>query len=147
MNNTKRNKSIQSDTMYNATYIALILLSIMLLGCATNKEPSIERWYCYATHDWKANKVLNESLRGKSKVYLTRPKERNLTSSPGTISVAGVTYDASYELRGTARVRFYSNQDREYAFMILLNGQGSSAIQKVDGSFDTIDANLMCESD
>ena len=128
------------------------VLFILLSGCVVedyirpNDESLTERWWCYTTLDWKLNLATYRSLRGKSKVRLSRSKEGGGTSGPGTVSIADVTFQAEYELMGTTRVWRYQDRGREYLFGITAADQGFSSMRGSDGEFKVLDSDLMCNS-
>ena len=125
---------------------------LLLSGCVVedyirpNEESLTEKWRCYARVDWGLNQALGDSLRGKSKVRLSRFKEGSGTGESGTVSVAGVTFQANYELVGTTRFWRYQSQGRDCLFGITVAGQGFSAVRGKDGEWNIMDSNLMCAS-
>ena len=100
----------------------LIVLAILLAISASAQNDSesvdydvLETWRCYNTYDTKMTKVL---------VSLTKVKGKKSGYIWGEVEVAGVTYDASFDVAGFDRRWDFSSSEGRYAFTIDLNGLG-----------------------
>lgn len=117
---------------------AILLLSTTLfasLGCyQTIPSSTTETWRCFAYRDWAEARILyGRNPRGNGVVQLTRSLEGSRETSAGTVTTAGVTYQAVFKLVGTTKLWTYISQGREAGFLILPDGQGSGSIMNEYG--------------
>jgi len=107
----------------------------VLLGCyQTVPSSTTETWRCFARQEWKEARILHgRNPRGSGVVRLTRSLEGNKETAAGTVTTAGVTYQAVFKLVGTTKLWAYTSQGREAYFLILPDGQGSGAIVNAYG--------------
>ena len=124
---------------------AILLLSttlFALLGCYQTvpliapqvRSSTTETWRCFAREDWaEARIIYGRNPRGNGVVQLTRSLAGNKETATGTVTTAGVTYQAVFKLVGTTKLWTYTSQGREAGFLILPDGQGSGSIMNAYG--------------
>ena len=126
--------------------VGLLLVLMVMSGCynVLPDTPKTDTWRCVKQFDCMDATWWGKALCGNTVVQVSRTLEGNKEETTGTLTTAGVTYQAKYKLVGVNKVWYYESQGRDLLFAILPSGEGVSGGVRNYGESYLVSTKLWC---
>ena len=108
--------------------IALLLITFNVQAQEDQKITTVE-WQCYSPVDYSKGEMYKSYSGLKVLVNLSRTTEGNASNGTGTVTIAGITFQGTFEIQGLDRVWRYKNSGQTHKFVIGPSGDAHAGLR------------------